>query len=246
MSRPSAIRARARPGGGGGIRHAEAMRRCECSRTRPSMPSRSPLPIGLHAEHCRLALRGRKARARQQDDVDDGRRGRCSDRGRGAQTCASWPRPARCSSATRAHARLIGEPSKVSWAICGCAFGRYHEQEEPERMAGLGGQRSIRPGTSRSRAAGPLELSTYALSWPYERLGPGQARDRDVGHGVVAPRFGGRTITTRQDETRSRCWISVTGFFAVAHGTAGGTVIQDLPRRATRHRRRDPRRPAGR
>jgi predicted dehydrogenase len=121
-----------------------------------------------------------------------------------------------------------GAIGRLSWAICGCAFGRYHEQEEPERMAGSA--RAIDPSWYfKKPGGGPLyDMTVYVLHGLTSVLGP--ARRVTAMSGMVLPQreFGGRSITAEMDDNTVALLDFGDGVFAIAHGTAGGTVIEEF------------------
>jgi predicted dehydrogenase len=120
-----------------------------------------------------------------------------------------------------------GAIGRVSWAICGCAFGLYHEHE-PERMAGS--PQAIDPTWYfKKPGGGPLyDMTAYALHGLTSVLGP--ARRVTALSGILVPQreFAGRTITPDMDDNTIALLDFGGGAFAVAHGTAGGTIIDDF------------------
>jgi predicted dehydrogenase len=126
--------------------------------------------------------------------------------------------------------QLISEGAigKLSWAICGCAFGRYHETEEPER---LGAAKSpIDPTWYFKRpGGGPLyDMTAYALHGITSVLGP--VRRVTAMSGLVVPirAFAGREIEPEMDDNTAALLDIGNGAFAVATGAAGGTIIDDF------------------
>jgi predicted dehydrogenase len=118
-----------------------------------------------------------------------------------------------------------GAIGRLSWAIAGCAFGRYHEQEEPERVGG-----AIDPSWYFKRpGGGPLyDMTSYALHGLTSVLGP--ARAVTAMSGVVVPtrEFAGRQITPEMDDNTVILLEFGGGAIAIAYGSAGGTVIDDF------------------
>ena len=113
-------------------------------------------PIGLHFEHCRLALEAGKhvhvnktlcttvAEADALIDLAD------------EKGLALVPSPGEVLRPQLSRARQLIEDGSIghlSWVICGGSFGRYHEDDEPERRLLPAASRSIPRGTSASRAA---------------------------------------------------------------------------------------------
>jgi len=121
-----------------------------------------------------------------------------------------------------------GAIGKLSWAICGCAFGRYHEQEEPERLDGS--KPPIDPTWYfKKPGGGPLyDMTAYALHGLTSVLGP--AKRVTALSGLVVPEreFAGRRITAEMDDNTLALLDFGNGAFAVATGTAGGTIIEDF------------------
>jgi predicted dehydrogenase len=188
-------------------------------------------PIGLHAEHCRLALEAgkhvhvNKTMSTTVAEAD----ALIALAERNDLRIVASPGEVLRPQLTRTRELIEGGAiGKVSWAICGCAFGRYHEQEEPERMAGSKG--AIDPTWYfKKPGGGPLyDMTAYALHGLTSVLGP--AKRVTALSGMVLPQreFGGRTITPDMDDNTVALLDFGDGVFAVAHGTAGGTVIDDF------------------
>lgn len=126
--------------------------------------------------------------------------------------------------------RLIadGAIGRLSWAICGCAFGRYHEQEEPERFE-AGGQPIDPTWYFKRPGGGPLyDMTAYALHALTSVLGPAEAVTAMSGVVVPVREFAGRSITPEMDDNTVLLLQFPGGALAVAHGTAGGTIIDDF------------------
>lgn len=121
-----------------------------------------------------------------------------------------------------------GAIGRLSWAICGCAFGRYHETEEPERRDAEGP--AIDPTWYfRRPGGGPLyDMTSYALHGLTAVLGP--ATRVTAMSGVVLPQreFAGRQIDADVDDNTIALVDFGSGVFAVVHGTAAGTIIEDF------------------
>ena len=121
-----------------------------------------------------------------------------------------------------------GAIGRLSWAICGCAFGRYHEAEEPER-SGTDGPPIDPSWYFRRPGGGPLyDMTSYALHGLTSVLGP--AARVTAMSGVVLPRreFAGRPIDADIDDNTIALVDFGSGAFAVVHGTAAGTIIEDF------------------
>jgi predicted dehydrogenase len=188
-------------------------------------------PIGLHAEHGRLALEAskhvhfNKTMSTTVAEAD----ALIALAERNDLRIVASPGEVLRPQLTRTR-ELIAEGAigKVSWAICGCAFGRYHEQDEPERMAGS--DAAIDPTWYfKKPGGGPLyDMTAYALHGLTSVLGP--ARRVTAMSGMVLPQreFAGRSIVAEMDDNTVALLDFGDGVFAVAHGTAGGTVIEDF------------------
>jgi predicted dehydrogenase len=187
-------------------------------------------PIGMHAEHGRLALEAGKhvhVNKTMSTTVAEADTLIALAERKGVRIVAS-PGEVLRPQLTRTR-ELIAEGAigKLSWAICGCAFGRYHEQEH-ERMAGSAG--AIDPSWYfKKPGGGPLyDMTAYALHGLTSVLGPAQRVTAMSGMLLPQREFGGRSITAEMDDNTVALLDFGGGVFAVAHGTAAGTVIEDF------------------
>jgi predicted dehydrogenase len=114
-----------------------------------------------------------------------------------------------------------GAIGRVTWAICGAAFGRYHE-EEPERARAAGG--AIDPSWYfRKPGGGPMyDMTVYALHQLTSVLGPARAVTALSGVRVRERAFLGARIPTEADDNTILLLDFGDGLFAVAYGTAAG------------------------
>jgi predicted dehydrogenase len=188
-------------------------------------------PIGMHAEHGRLALEAGKhvhANKTMSTTVAEADALIALAEQKGLRIVAS-PGEVLRPQLTRTR-ELIAEGAigRLSWAICGCAFGSYHEQEEPERMAGSAG--AIDPSWYfKKPGGGPLyDMTVYALHGLTSVLGPAQRVTAMSGMLLPQREFGGRSITAEMDDNTVALLDFGEGVFAIAHGTAGGTVIEEF------------------
>jgi predicted dehydrogenase len=188
-------------------------------------------PIGLHAEHGRLALEAgkhvhfNKTMSTTVAEADE----LIALAERSDLRIVSSPGEVLRPQLTRTRELIAGGAiGKLSWAICGCAFGRYHEQEEPERMAGSSG--AIDPSWYfKKPGGGPLyDMTAYALHGLTSVLGPAQRVTALSGMVLPQREFAGRSIAAEMDDNTVALLDFGDGAFAVAHGTAGGTVIEDF------------------
>jgi predicted dehydrogenase len=188
-------------------------------------------PIGLHAGHVRTALMAGKhvhvnktmstAVAEATEIID-------LAASTGLRIIASPGEVLRPQLARTRELIESGAIGRLSWAICGCAFGRYHESEEPERRGTEG--LPIDPSWYfRRPGGGPLyDMTSYALHGLTTVLGP--AVRVTAMSGVVLPRreFAGQQIDADIDDNSIALVDFGSGVFAVVHGTAAGTIIDDF------------------
>jgi predicted dehydrogenase len=188
-------------------------------------------PIGLHAEHGRTALlAGKHVHFNKTMSTTVAEADELIELAENAGLCiVASPGEVLRPQLTRTR-ELIAEGAigKLSWAICGCAFGRYHEQEEPER---LGSSKSpIDPTWYFKRpGGGPLyDMTSYALHGITSVLGPARRVTALSGLLVPSREFAGREIKAEMDDNTVALLDFGDGAFAVATGTAGGTIIEDF------------------
>jgi predicted dehydrogenase len=188
-------------------------------------------PIGLHAQHGLQALQARKhvhfnktmtTTVAEADEVIA-----AADRS-GVHIVASPGEGLRPQLQRTRQLIESGAIGRLSWAICGCAFGRYHESEEPERLQG--DRSAIDPSWYfKAPGGGPLyDMTAYSLHGLTSVLGP--ATKVTALSGLVLPtrEFAGRSIEAEMDDNSVMLLDFGEGRFAVAHGTATGTIIEDF------------------
>jgi predicted dehydrogenase len=119
--------------------------------------------------------------------------------------------------------RLIREGAigDLAWAICGCAFEDYHE-EEPERTSAEGGP--IDPTWYfRKPGGGPVyDMTSYALHQLTSVLGPARRVTAMSGIRVRDRAFMGRPVPIEADDNTILLLDFGGGVFAIAYGTAAG------------------------
>lgn len=188
-------------------------------------------PIGLHAAHGRIALSAGKhvhfnktmtTTVREADELIE-------LAGRNDVRIVASPGEVLRPQITRIR-DLIGSGAigQLSWAVCGCAFGRYHEQEEPERAAGS--PAPIDPSWYfKKPGGGPLyDMTAYALHGLTSVLGPAKRVTAMSGVVVRTREFAGRSITPEMDDNTVALLDFGEGVCAVAYGTASGNIIEDF------------------
>jgi predicted dehydrogenase len=190
-------------------------------------------PIGLHHAHVRLALEAgahvhvNKTLATTVAEADDLIALATS---RGLALVASP------GEALRPQLRRIreliadGAIGKLAFAVCGCAFGTYHERDEPERLVAPG-EVPIDPAWYfRKPGGGPMyDMTVYALHQLTTVLGPARRVTALSGQVVPVREFLGRAIEVEADDNTILLLDFGEGAFAVAYGSASaGTIIEDF------------------
>jgi len=189
-------------------------------------------PIGLHFEHCRLALEaGRHVHVNKTLCTTvaeaDALIALANDKG-----LALVPSPGEILRPQLRRARELideGAIGQLSWAICGGSFGRYHEDDEPERTGSPGGLTIDPSWYFRKPGGGPMyDITVYSLHQLTSVLGP--ARSVAALSGVLVPEreFQGRRIATDADDNTVLLLDFGGSRFAVVHGTAAGGVSEQF------------------
>jgi predicted dehydrogenase len=183
-------------------------------------------PIGLHFEHCRSALEAGKhvhanktmtTTVREADELMA-----LADR-HGVGLVPS-PGEILLPQVTRTRELIeTGSIGEVSWALCGGAFGEYHE-DEPERLAAPGGAPIDPAWYFRRPGGGPMyDITVYALHQLTSILGPAKAVVALSGIRIPERQFLGARIPTEADDNTILLLDFGAGLLSVAYGTAGGT-----------------------
>jgi predicted dehydrogenase len=182
-------------------------------------------PIGFHYQHCRAALEAGKhvhsnktmtTTVREADELI------ALARARDLCIVASpgeilRPQVTRTRELIKADA--IG---RLSWALCGGAFGVYHE-DEPERLDAPGGAPINPAWYFRKPGGGPMyDITVYALHQLTSILGPAKAVTALSGIRVEEREFLGSRIPTETDDNTILLLDFGESLFAVAYGTAAG------------------------
>ena len=189
-------------------------------------------PIGLHFEHCRLALEAGKhvhvnktlcTTVAEADALIDLATQR---------NLTVVPSPGEVLRPQLRRTRQLiedGAIGQLSWAICGGSFGRYHEDDEPERVASPGGVAIDPSWYFRKPGGGPMyDITVYSLHQLTSVLGP--ARRVTARSGVLVPErdFLGRKIATEADDNTVLLVDFGDSRFAVVHGTAAGGISEQF------------------
>ena len=184
-------------------------------------------PIGLHHEHGRMALEaGKHVHCNKTMTTTSAEATELIElaRANGLRLVASP------GEVLRPHnqeiKRLIGAGAigVLSWAVCGSAFGTYHE-DEPERQ-GAGGLGNIDPSWYfRKPGGGPLyDMTVYNLHALTTVLGPARRVTALSGVRIPERSFGGRLVPCDADDNTLILIDFGGSLFALAYGTAAGHI----------------------
>jgi predicted dehydrogenase len=182
-------------------------------------------PIGLHYAHCRAALEAGKhvhANKTMTTTVSEADELIALARERDLCLVASpgeilKPRVNRTRELIETGA--IGD---LSWALCGAAFGEYHE-DEVERRGTAGGDPIDPAWYYRLPGGGPMyDMTVYSLHQLTSVLGPSQAVTALSGIRIREREFLGARIPTEADDNTILLLDFGDGLLAVAYGTAAG------------------------
>ncbi len=189
-------------------------------------------PIGLHFEHCRLALEaGRHVHVCKtlSTTVAEADELIALARDRDLRLVASPGEILRPQLSRARELIASGAIGDVAWAICGGAFEAYHESEEPERFEAPGGV-AINPAWYfRKPGGGPMyDITVYALHQLTSVLGPARRVTALSEIRVPYREFQGERIPTEADDNTILLLDFGDGVFAVAHGTASGAVSEQF------------------
>ncbi len=189
-------------------------------------------PIGLHYEQAQKALEaGRHVHVNKTltTSVEDADRLMELAAERGLRLVAS-PGEVLRPQLTRTR-ELIAEGAigRLAWAVCGCAFESYHEQDEPERTDAPGGQPIDPSWYFRKPGGGPLyDMTVYGLHQLTCVLGPASRVTALSGIRIKEREFLGSTIQTEADDSTILLLDFGAGLFAVAYGAPAGLVSEQF------------------
>jgi predicted dehydrogenase len=128
--------------------------------------------------------------------------------------------------------RLIREGAigRLSWGVCGCSLGNYHESdEESERTSVPGGLPADPSWYFRKPGGGPMyDVTSYALHQLTSVLGPARRVTAMSGTVVPSRTFLGKEIVTEVDDNSVLLVDFGEGTTVVVYGTAAGNVIDDF------------------
>jgi predicted dehydrogenase len=184
-------------------------------------------PIGLHYEQCKQALlAGKHVHVNKTMTTTVAEATELIDLAaeRGLRIVASPGEALRPHYAYIRELIADGAIGTLCWATCGAAFGTYHESE-PER-AGAAGTVAIDPSWYfRKPGGGPLyDMTVYSLHGLTTVLGPARRVTAMSATRIAERTFGGRTVACDADDNTVMLLDFSGGLFAVAYGTAAGTI----------------------
>jgi predicted dehydrogenase len=189
-------------------------------------------PIGLHFDHCRLALEaGLHVHVNKTLSTTVAEADTLIElaRARNLRLVSSPGEVLRPQVSRTRELILSGAIGDVAWAICGCAFEAYHETEEPERLQAPGGLPINPAWYFRKPGGGPMyDMTAYALHQLTSVLGPALRVTALSGIRVPYREFAGESIPTEADDNTILLLDFGDGVFAVAFGTAAGVVSEQF------------------
>ena len=189
-------------------------------------------PIGLHFEHCRLALEaGLHVHVNKtlSTTVAEADTLIALARDHDLRFVASPGEVLRPQVSRTRELIASGAIGDVAWAICGGAFEAYHESEEPERLQAPGGLPINPAWYFRKPGGGPMyDITVYALHQLTSVLGPALRVTALSGIRVPYREFAGERIPTEADDNTILLLDFGDGVFAVAFGTASGAVSEQF------------------
>jgi predicted dehydrogenase len=185
-------------------------------------------PIGFHFEHCRLALEaGKHVHVNKTLCTTVGEADALIEIA-AARGLALVPSPGEVLRPQLQRARQLIEDGTIghlSWAICGGSFGRYHEDDEPERTSAPGGATIDPSWYFRKPGGGPMyDITVYSLHQLTSVLGAAERVTALSGVLVPEREFQRRTIATDADDNTVLLLDFGGSRFAIVHGTAAGGV----------------------
>lgn len=189
-------------------------------------------PIGLHYEHCRLAIEAGKhvhVNKTMTTTVAEADALIALARERDVRIVASPGEILRPQISRTRELIEDGAIGRLSWAICGTPFESYHEADEPERAGEVGGTPINPAWYFRKPGGGPLyDMTVYALHQLTGVLGP--ARRVTALSGVLIPErtFLGEAIATEADDNTIMLLDFGENVFAIAFGTVAGALTDQF------------------
>jgi predicted dehydrogenase len=189
-------------------------------------------PIALHFEHCRAALNaGKHVHANKTMTTTVREADELIALAEEREVCiVASPGEVLLPQVARTRELIeTGAIGELSWALCGGAFGDYHE-DEPERREAPGGAPIDPAWYFRTPGGGPMyDMTVYALHQLTSILGPAQAVVAMSGIRIPEREFLGARIPTEADDNTILLLDFGDGLVAVAYGTAAGRHSDQFP-----------------
>jgi predicted dehydrogenase len=189
-------------------------------------------PIGLHYEHCKVALEAGKhvhvnktmsTTLAEADELIE------LARARDLRIVASPGETLRPQITRTRELIRDGAIGRVAWAICGTPFESYHEADEPERLGEVGGTPINPAWYFRRPGGGPVyDMTVYALHQLTAVLGPAKRVTAFSAIRIPERSFLGERIATEADDNTIVLLDFGDGLFAVAFGTVAGTLTDQF------------------
>ncbi|WP_020580111.1 Gfo/Idh/MocA family protein [Actinopolymorpha alba] len=121
-----------------------------------------------------------------------------------------------------------GAIGRVCWALCGAAFGQYHEREE-ERLTPPGGRPIDPTWYFRNPGGGPMyDMTAYALHRLTSVLGPAKRVTAFSGQAVAHREFMGLGVDATADDNTITILDFGDSVYAVAYGTPAGLPATEV------------------
>jgi predicted dehydrogenase len=189
-------------------------------------------PIGLHYAHCRLALEaGKHVHVNKTMTTTVEEADALIELAR-AGALGLVPSPGEVLRPQVSRTRELireGAIGDVAWAICGGAFERYHEADEPERLDAPGGAPIDPSWYFRKPGGGPMyDITAYALHQLTSVLGPANRVSALSAVRIAEREFLGKRIATEAHDNTLALLDFGDGLCAVAFGTAAGAVSEQF------------------
>jgi predicted dehydrogenase len=189
-------------------------------------------PIGLHFEHCRLALlAGKHVHANKTLCTTVAEADELIELA-GARDLRIVASPGEVLRPQLRRTRELIEDGAIgdlSWVICGGAFESYHEQDEPERLDAPGGGAIDPAWYFRNPGGGPMyDITIYSLHQLTSVLGPARRVTALSGIRIREREFLGERITTEADDNTILTLDFGDNRYAVVHGTAAGRISEQF------------------
>jgi predicted dehydrogenase len=189
-------------------------------------------PIGLHYEHCRLALEAGKpvhVNKTMTTTVTEANQLIALAGHRNLRIVASPGEILRPQLTRTRELIQLGAIGELAWVICGGSFGQYHEQYERERIDAPGGT-AINPAWYfRRPGGGPMyDITVYALHQLTSILGSARRVTALSATRIPERRFLDSVIRAEADDNTILLLDFGEGLFAVAYGTAAGELSEQF------------------